>query len=50
MRSRTLTVPLWMGLAFFDFCVKVAMALVLLIPYGALMSRVRPLEAVETAR
>ena len=42
-----LTVPLWMGLAFFDFCVKVAMALVLLIPYGALMSRVRPIEAVR---
>jgi uncharacterized PurR-regulated membrane protein YhhQ (DUF165 family) len=43
----TLTVPLWMGLAFFDFCVKVAMALVLLIPYGALMSRIRPLEMVR---
>lgn len=46
----TLTVPLWMGLAFFDFCVKVAMALILLVPYGALMSRIRPLEAVESAR
>lgn len=42
-----LTVPLWMGLAFFDFCVKVSMALVLLIPYGALMSKVRALEMVR---
>jgi uncharacterized PurR-regulated membrane protein YhhQ (DUF165 family) len=41
------TVPLWMGLAFFDFLVKVAMALVLLVPYGALMSRIRPVEAVR---
>jgi uncharacterized PurR-regulated membrane protein YhhQ (DUF165 family) len=45
-----ITVPLWMGLGFFDFCVKVAMALVLLIPYGALMSRIRPLEAVRAGR
>lgn len=44
------TVPLWMGLAFFDFLVKVAMALVLLVPYGALMSRIRPVEAVRTGR
>jgi uncharacterized PurR-regulated membrane protein YhhQ (DUF165 family) len=43
-------VPLWMGLAFFDFCVKVAMALVLLIPYGALMSKVRPFETVYASR
>ena len=42
-----LTVPLWQGLAFFDFCVKVLMALLLLIPYGALMSRVRALETVR---
>jgi uncharacterized PurR-regulated membrane protein YhhQ (DUF165 family) len=42
-----ITVPLWMGLAFFDFCVKVAMALVLLIPYGALMSKVRAFEMVR---
>lgn len=44
------TVPLWVGLAFFDFLVKVAMALVLLIPYGALMNTIRPLEAVRAAR
>jgi queuosine precursor transporter len=45
-----ITVPLWVGLGFFDFCVKVAMALVLLIPYGALMNRIRPLEAVRAGR
>ena len=42
-----LTVPLWMGLGFFDFGVKVVMALLLLIPYGALMGRVRPIEAMR---
>ena len=42
-----MTVPLWVGLAFFDFLVKVAMALLLLVPYGALMSRIRPMEAVR---
>jgi uncharacterized PurR-regulated membrane protein YhhQ (DUF165 family) len=41
------TVPLWTGLAFFDFVVKVTMALLMLVPYGALMSRIRPLEAVR---
>jgi uncharacterized PurR-regulated membrane protein YhhQ (DUF165 family) len=45
-----LTVPLWVGLAFFDFLVKVGMALLMLVPYGALMSRIRPLEAVRTRR
>lgn len=44
------TVPLWAGLAFFDFWVKVAMALLLLVPYGALMNWVRPFEAVRSAR
>ncbi|MGQ4275051.1 queuosine precursor transporter [Terrihabitans sp. B22-R8] len=44
------TVPLWVGLAFFDFVVKVSMALILLLPYGALMSRVRPIEAVRVGR
>ena len=41
------TVPLWVGLAFFDFLVKVSMALLMLVPYGALMSRIRPMEAVR---
>jgi uncharacterized PurR-regulated membrane protein YhhQ (DUF165 family) len=44
------TAPLWMGLAFFDFLVKVTMALLLLVPYGALMSRIRPMEAVRAGR
>lgn len=38
----TITVPLWVGLAFFDFLVKVGCALLALIPYGALMSWLRP--------
>ena len=37
--------PLWVGLAVFDFVVKVSMALLMLVPYGALMSRIRPMEA-----
>ena len=41
------SVPLWVGLAFFDFTVKVTMALLMLVPYGALMNRIRPLEAVR---
>jgi queuosine precursor transporter len=41
------TAPLWVGLAFFDFWVKVACALVLLMPYGALMGVIRPVEAVR---
>lgn len=32
-----ITVPLWMGLAYFDFLVKFGFALLALIPYGALM-------------
>lgn len=42
--------PLWMGLAFFDFWVKVAMALLLLVPYGALMNVIRPFEAARAGR
>jgi len=38
----SITVPLWVGLAFFDFLVKVGCALFALIPYGALMSWLRP--------
>jgi queuosine precursor transporter len=45
-----ITVPLWMGLGFFDFCVKVAMALLLLIPYGALMNVIRPFETARAGR
>lgn len=45
-----ITVPLWMGLGFFDFCVKVMMALLLLIPYGALMNVVRPFETARAGR
>lgn len=36
------TVPLWVGLAFFDFVVKVTCALVALVPYGALMGWLKP--------
>ncbi len=35
-------VPLWVSLAFGDFCVKLAMALAALAPYGALLSVIRP--------
>jgi queuosine precursor transporter len=45
-----ITAPLWMGLAFFDFWVKVAMALLLLVPYGALMSVIRPFETARAGR
>jgi uncharacterized PurR-regulated membrane protein YhhQ (DUF165 family) len=45
-----ITVPLWMGLGFFDFCVKVAMALLLLVPYGALMNIIRPFETARAGR
>lgn len=38
-------VPLWVSLALGDFCVKVAMALVALAPYGALISVLRPARA-----
>jgi uncharacterized PurR-regulated membrane protein YhhQ (DUF165 family) len=41
------TAPLWVGLAFFDFMVKITMALLMLVPYGALMNRIRPVEAVR---
>jgi queuosine precursor transporter len=44
-----ITAPLWVGLAVFDFVVKLSMALLMLVPYGALMSRIRPMEAVRTA-
>jgi len=40
--STGITVPLWMGLAFFDFLVKVGGALMALVPYGALMGWLKP--------
>lgn len=39
--------PLWAGLAFFDFWVKTFCALTLLMPYGALMLTIRPLEQIR---
>lgn len=44
------TVPLWASLAVFDFVVKAVGAGLLLAPYGALMSVVRPFERVSAAR
>jgi uncharacterized PurR-regulated membrane protein YhhQ (DUF165 family) len=41
------TVPLWVGLAFFDYAVKMSCALVSMLPYGALLGVVRPVEAVR---
>lgn len=38
--------PLWVSLAICDFTVKVVLALVALLPYGALLSVVRPVDAV----
>jgi len=40
--STGITVPLWVGLAFFDFLVKVGCALLALVPYGALMGWLKP--------
>ena len=37
--------PLWVSLALGDFCVKIAMALVALAPYGALISVLKPARA-----
>lgn len=39
--------PLWVSLALSDFVVKVVIALVALLPYGALLSVIRPVEAVR---
>ncbi len=38
-------VPLWVSLAFGDFCVKILVGLAMLVPYGALLSVLRPTEA-----
>ena len=48
--STGITVPLWMGLAYFDFLVKVACALLALLPYGALMGWLKPWRAASGAR
>lgn len=37
-------VPLWLSLAFGDFCVKLLMGLLMLAPYGALLSMLRPMQ------
>lgn len=37
-------VPLWLSLAFGDFSVKLLMGLVMLAPYGALLSMLRPVQ------
>ena len=37
--------PLWVSLAFGDFCVKVAIGLAMLAPYGALLRILKPAEA-----
>ncbi len=34
--------PLWVSLAFGDFSVKIAIGLLMLVPYGALLSVLRP--------
>jgi queuosine precursor transporter len=34
--------PLWLSLAFGDFCVKILMGMIMLVPYGALLSIFRP--------
>ena len=39
--------PLWQSLAVCDFLVKMLVALLALLPYGALLTAIRPVEAVE---
>lgn len=41
------TLPLWQSLAVFDFAVKMLIALLALLPYGALMSVILPMERAE---
>ena len=43
------TLPLWVSLALCDFAVKVALALLALAPYGALLGVVKPVERVRRA-
>jgi uncharacterized PurR-regulated membrane protein YhhQ (DUF165 family) len=44
-----LTLPLWQSLAICDFLVKMLLALLALVPYGALLRAIRPLEQAEKA-
>jgi uncharacterized PurR-regulated membrane protein YhhQ (DUF165 family) len=45
----SVTAPVWMAWGVSDFIVKVAMALVMLLPYGALLSIVLPAERLQRA-
>ena len=38
-------VPLWMSLAVGDFCVKMLLSVLMLVPYGALLNVIRPARA-----
>lgn len=38
-------VPLWMSLAIGDFCVKMLLSVLMLVPYGALLNLIRPARA-----
>jgi len=40
-------VPLWVSLAVGDFTVKIVMALMMLVPYGALLSIFQPLRSTK---
>jgi queuosine precursor transporter len=40
-------VPLWMALAFGDLCVKLVMGVLALVPYGALLNVLRPVEGLR---
>lgn len=40
-------IPLWVSLAVGDFCVKILVGVVMLAPYGALLSVLKPAEAVR---
>ncbi len=40
-------VPLWSALAFGDFCVKMLMGVLALIPYGALLNVLKPVESLR---
>lgn len=44
-----LSLPLWQSLAICDFLVKMLLALLALMPYGALLKAIRPLEQAEKA-
>lgn len=44
-----LSLPLWQSLAICDFLVKMLLALLALVPYGALLKAIRPLEQAEKA-